>query len=116
MSQDFDETVLDMKRILLFSTLVAAPLLLAGCVFAPVVPPRGILYNDQTSPLFPGGGPGTKVGEASSHNILFLAGWGNSGLERAMADGDITKLKHTDYRIQNYALLYQRYTTIVHGE
>jgi hypothetical protein len=105
-----------MKKALSLATALLCMTLLTGCVFAPVAPPRGILFNDQTSPLFPGGGPGEKVGKASSHNILFLAGWGNSGLDKAMADGGITRLKHTDYRIQNYALIYQRYTTIVHGE
>lgn len=89
---------------------------LSGCVFAPVAPLRGILFNDQTSVLFPGRGPGSKVGRASSQNILFLAGWGNSGLAKAMENGGITQLSHTDYRIQNYALVYQRYTTIVYGE
>lgn len=89
---------------------------LAGCVFAPVVPPRGILFNDQTAPLFGGKVPGSKVGKASAHNILFLAGWGNSGLNKAMADGGIEKLSYTDYRIQNYLLVYQRYTTIAYGE
>lgn len=97
--------------------LVAAATLtlLGGCVFAPVSPPRGILFTDQTAPLFPGGGPGEKIGTASAHNILFLAGWGDSGLGAAMANGEITQVRHTDYRIQNYALVYQRYTTIVHG-
>lgn len=96
--------------------LLAATLTLGGCVFAPVAPPRGILYNNQTSPLFPGGTPGQKTGEASSHNILFLVGWGDSGMAQAMKNGEIKRVNHTDYRIQNYALLYQRYTTIVHGE
>lgn len=104
------------SRLLLAFLAVALVLPLSGCVFAPVSPPRGILYTDQTSILFPGRGPGEKKGMASSHNILFLAGWGNSGLERAMENGGITAVSHTDYRIENYALVYQRYTTIVNGE
>lgn len=104
------------NRIVMMAAVLAASLTLSGCVFAPVSPPRGILYTDQTAPLFRGGSPGEKVGEASSQNVLFLAGWGNSGLDRAMANGGISKVNHIDYRIQNYALIYQRYTTIVHGE
>lgn len=100
----------------LLAGVLALPVLLTGCLFAPVVPPRGILYNDQTAPLFQGGRPGTKVGQASAHNILFLFGWGNSGLNRAMANGGITELRHTDYRFQNYMIIYQKYTTIAHGE
>lgn len=98
------------------AALLAGTALLTGCVFAPVVPPRGILFTDQSAPLFTGGRPGEKVGEASAHNILFLVGWGDSGLAAAMADGGITEVRHTDYRIQNYLLIYQRYTTIVHGK
>ncbi|MDX2177360.1 MAG: TRL domain-containing protein [Candidatus Sumerlaeia bacterium] len=103
-------------RKLLPAALVAGAALLSGCVFAPVAPPRGFLYNDQTSPLFPGGKPGSKVGKASSSNVLFLAGWGDSGLAAAIRDGGLESVNHTDYRIQNYLLIYQRYTTVVYGE
>jgi len=96
--------------------LFLLPLLLAGCVFAPVAPPRGILFTDQKAPLFSGGRAGTKEGRASAHSILFLVGWGDAGLAAAMKDGEITELRHTDYRIQNYLLVYQRYTTIAKGE
>lgn len=97
--------------------LLAATLLMGtGCVFAPVVPPRGILYTDQKAPLFTGRAPGTKEGKSHAHNILFLAGWGDASLQKAMEDGKISEVRHTDYRIQNYALIYQRYTTIVYGE
>ncbi|MGF1572204.1 MAG: TRL domain-containing protein [Sumerlaeia bacterium] len=105
-----------MVKILSISALLSSMLFLQGCVFAPVAPPRGIIYNDQTSVLFPGGKPGEKEGRASSHSILFLVGWGDSGLNKAMADGDINQLMHTDYRIQNYGLIYQKYTTIARGE
>ena len=94
--------------------LIAA--FISGCAFAPVVPPRGIIWNDQKSPLFPGGKPGSKVGKASSHSVLFLFGWGDSGLRAALEDGNISEVRHTDYRIQNYLLVYQCFTTIVYGE
>ncbi len=104
------------RTILSFSALVVTAGLLSGCVFASVVPPRGILYTDQTAPLFPGGSPGSAEGRASAHNILFLVGWGNVGLDRAMENGGIRQVRHTDYRIENYALVYQRFTIIVKGE
>lgn len=105
-----------LAKVLKVSVLAGVLVMLSGCVFAPVVPPRGLLFTDQTAPLFPGGKPGSAVGRASAHNILFLAGWGNSGLDAAMRNGGIKEVRHTDYRIQNYALVYQRYTTIVYGE
>jgi len=80
------------------------------------MPPRGILFTDQKAPLFPGRSTGTLTGEASAQSILFLAAWGDSSLRAAMDDGGIREIKHSDYRIQNYALVYQRYTTIVYGE
>jgi hypothetical protein len=107
---------LPLVRCAQLAALLAGTSLFAGCVFAPVVPPRGILFNDQTSPLTTQGRAGSKEGRASSHNVLFLLGWGNSGLNAAMENGDIQEVRHVDYRIQNYLLLYQRYTTIVRGE
>lgn len=105
------------KRKILFGIILAiTAALLAGCAFAPVVPPRGIMYNDQKSPLFPGGAPGSKVGKASSHNFLFLFGWGDCGLKQAMDNGNISEVRHTDYRIENYMLVYQRFTILVYGE
>jgi hypothetical protein len=105
-----------MTKIAFASLSALVAITLTGCVFAPVAPPRGILYNDQTSVLFQGGRPGEKEGRASSHSILFLVGWGNSGLNKAMKDGEINELAHTDYRIQNYLLIYQKYTTIARGK
>lgn len=90
--------------------------LLTGCVFAPVAPPRGILYTDQQAPLFQGGRPGSAVGKATAHSILFMVGWGDAGLAAAMRDGNIKELRHTDYRIQNYFLIYQRFTLLAYGE
>lgn len=103
-------------RMLVGAVSLCTATFLSGCVFAPVAPPRGILFTNQTSPLFPGGRPGTQTGRASSHSVLFLVGWGDSGLRKAMANGGIVELRHTDYQIQNYALIYQKYTTIAYGE
>jgi len=107
---------MQLRRMAFAATLLTVIVFLSGCVFAPVVPPRGALYTDQTAPLFGGGERGEKVGKANAHNILFLVGWGDSGLNAAMEDGGITKLRHSDYRIENYLLFYQRYTTIAYGE
>lgn len=91
-------------------------LVLSGCVFASVAPPRGILYTDQKAPLFPGRAGGSLEGHASAHSVLFLAGWGDASLKAAMDDGGIRQVAHSDYRIQNYALIYQKFTLIVYGE
>lgn len=98
--------------------------LLSGCIFAGVAPPRGILYNDQVAPLFPGGGAGEFTGRSSAHNVAFLVGWGDGGLRAAMQNAvdeneELTSLdqlvvRHSDYRAFNVLLLYQRYTTITY--
>ncbi len=106
---------MSIKRSASFLAVLAAPLLLAGCVFAPVVPPRGLLYTDQSSPLFRGGGPGEKTGEASAHNILFLVGWGDASLNAAIEDGDLNSVSFADYRFVNYFIFYQKFTLILHG-
>jgi hypothetical protein len=104
------------RSLLAAFSAIAIAVTTASCVFAPVAPPRGLIYTKQVSPLFPGGRPGTKEGRASSHSILFLVGWGNSGLARAMEKGEISEVRHTDYEIFNVLLVYQKYTTIVKGE
>jgi hypothetical protein len=96
--------------------LMVAAALTSGCVFASVAPPRGLIYTDQKAPLFSGREAGSKAGRADAHCILFLVGWGDSGLRAAMQDGGITEVRHSDYRIQNYMLIYQKYTTIAYGE
>jgi len=98
------------------SALMVAAALTSGCVFASVAPPRGLIYTDQKAPLFSGREAGSKTGRADAHCILFLVGWGDSGLRAAMQDGGITEVRHSDYRIQNYMLIYQKYTTIAYGE
>lgn len=97
-------------------TLATATLFLSGCAVTPVMPPHGLLFNDQKAPLFPGKEVGTYSGESSSQSILFLVAWGDSSMKAAMEDGQLTSVKGSDYRIENYLLVFQRYTTIAHGE
>lgn len=105
-----------MHRLPTAAALASALLLISGCVFAPVSPPRGILFTNQTAPLVTMGTKGSKEGRVSSHNVLFLVGWGDSGLDAAMEKGDITRVTNADYQVINYFLFYQRYTTIARGE
>lgn len=110
-------SALRISRLLPCAAIVAATTLLSGCLFVPVSPPRGLLYNNQKAPLFQGQRPGSKTGKASNHNIMFLVGWGDSSLDTAMKNGDIRELRHTDYQFVNVGLgIYQRYTTIARGE
>ena len=102
------------------NVLVAAALLigamLTGCAMAPVVPPRGILFNDQQAPLFGGREAGTKEGRASTYTLLFLVGWGDSSITAAARDAGISQIKMTNYEMFSILGLYQKYTTIVCGD
>ena len=60
-----------MKVRLVLASLVAATLVLGGCIAAPVVPPVGMVYTDFDAPL--GAGPreaGSKTGRSSVTAIL----------------------------------------------
>jgi len=102
-------------RGILAAGLCAAALVASGCALAPVTPARGLIYSNQGAPLFPGGKPGAKIGKATSHNVLFLVSWGDSGLDAAMKDGGISDVAHVDYEVQNIFFIYQNYTTVVRG-
>lgn len=104
-----------MKLASLFAAFIAMALL-AGCAFTPVAPPRGIMYTDQSAPLFPASETGSLKGSASAHNILFLVGWGDCSIKAAAANAGITKIKNTDYDLTNFFIFYQKFTVTVYGE
>ena len=90
---------------------------LTGCIFAPVVPPKGLLYTDQKAPLMPIPTPivGDAEGTSSTHTILFLVAFGDGSIDAAAKNGGITTITHLDYEFENYLGIYQRYTTIAKG-
>ena len=105
-----------MRRNKLLAAAVLSGAMLSGCAMAPVVPPRGILFNDQKAPLFGGREIGDKEGRASTYTVLFLVGWGDSSVTAAARDADITQIKQMNYEMFSILGLYQRYTTIVRGD
>ncbi len=88
----------------------------SGCAFAPVVPPRGMMFNDQQAPLFGGRSTGSQKGEASAHNVMMLVGWGDCSIDTAAKNGGIKLIKNVDYGMFNIFIFYQRFTTVVYGE
>ena len=107
-----------LRRVVLGLGVVAC-MWLQGCGITPsggVVPPRGVLYNDQRAPLFGGKERGSKEGQASASSILMLVGTGDCSLEAAAAAGNLKQIKHVDYEYYNCFLVYQKFTTIVRGE
>jgi TRL-like protein family len=105
-----------MRNVSVLLAALVLVLLITGCVFAPVNPPRGFIYTNQKAPLFPGNGGGEKVGEASTYSILLLVAWGDASITAAAKDGGITKIKQLDYQVFNILPIWQEYTTIVRGD
>jgi hypothetical protein len=105
-----------MRRNKLLAAALLIGAMLAGCAMAPVIPPRGILFTDQKAPLFGGHEVGSKEGCASAYCVLFLVGWGDSSITAAACNANISQIKMMNYEMFSILGLYQRYTTIVHGD
>ena len=60
---------------------------------------------------------GNREGIASTHSVLWLVAWGDSGVKAAANQGGITKINHMDRGIESYVFgAYTRTYTIVYGE
>lgn len=59
---------------------------------------------------------GSKVGTASSTNVLGLVTVGDGGVQEAAKDAGITKISHVDTKVSDVLGLYRKVTTIVYGE
>ena len=99
------------KRIL---TLVLVAFLFSGCAISyhPLV---GMIYTDNEGPLLVTDNPeGTKVGTATS-KVIFGVCYGDSTIETAALNGNITKITSVDTDITNVLGIYVEFTTIVRG-
>lgn len=106
-----------------FGSVVLAALLgvSTGCAFysAPVVPPVAGVFSNIEAPLDVDMDPtelGTKVGRSSASNILSLISFGDASIAGAAQRGGIQTIRHADYEYFNILGVYQRFTTVVHGD
>jgi hypothetical protein len=102
-----------MKKILVAAALTAS---LSGCAIGPYQ--GGFLYSDISAPLDvrDNAVACTKKGTSSMSNILGLFGAGDAGIEKAKANGGITKVGSVDVHYMNFLTLYTNTTTTVCGE
>jgi len=103
-----------MKKQLGF-VLLGLVLFTSGCATAI---PAGSLYTEVA---FPGGvGSGdtdySKVGKATSRSYFALIAVGDSSIEAAVKDGNISKIKYVDYKTKNILGFIGEYTTYVYGD
>ena len=95
-------------------TLLLAAFLFSGCAisFHPLV---GMIYTDNQGPLLVTANPeGSKVGMATS-KVIFGVCYGDSTIETAALNGNITKITTVDTDITNVLGIYVEYKTIVRG-
>ncbi len=94
-----------------FCTLLLLVLLCStpACVYADVQVPLDVdLHQTQL---------GDKVGEASTHSVLWAVAWGDSGTRAAAESAGIRRILHADRKVFSILWgLYTRTTTVVYGE
>lgn len=118
------------KLIIILSTvlLMGAVMLLSGCSSAspkrptPVASHPYLNFTTTKGPCPVSGATNfesLKVGRAQAQGILCLFAWGDASINKAMENGNITKVHHVDYEYNRYSCLmpfYEGYTVIVYGE
>jgi hypothetical protein len=95
-------------------TVLLVAFLFSGCAvsYHPLV---GGIYTDNLGPLLVTDNlEGTKVGMATS-KVIFGVCDGDSTIETAALNGNITKITAVDTDITNVLGIYVEFTTIVHG-
>lgn len=95
------------KRPLTWLTVFVC-LALTGCIYSNVrVPMSSEFRNTRTV---------TKSGEATTRSVAWLVAWGDAGLQKAAANGQLTTLEYADHAVLNILFgLYLSNTTILYG-
>ena len=111
-----------MGKVTTVIVLAMACVLLAGCagfMQAPVVPPLGFVFTDYKAPLdadYAGANLGSKVGTASTMNILGLVALGDASVKTAAGSSGISAVQCADYEFFNVLGIYSKFTLIVYGD
>lgn len=104
-----------MKRSLGFLALLLAAAVLTGCASSY---PTGMLYTQLKLPVLATGAPSgaLKVGTAECTSILALVATGDASINTAMKNGNITKVHHVDWDVENILGIIGKYKCTVYGE
>lgn len=97
-----------MKSVFFMLFAVACSLGLTGCIYSDVrVPMSSEFRNTQVV---------TKSGKATMRSVAWLVAWGDAGLQKAAADGQLTTLEYADRAFLNVCFgLYMSSTTVIYG-
>jgi hypothetical protein len=102
------------KHVVMVSMLASILVLGSGCATSQ---PIGTLYTNLKLPVdVTANQAGKKMGVAESKSILSLIATGDSSIGAAMRNGNITKVSHVDWEVENILGIIGTYRTIVYGE
>ena len=90
-----------------------------GCYQAPVMPPIGWVYSDIKAPLdFDQNNStvGMTSGRSESMSILGLVALGDASIKTAATSAGLQTIHGADYEYFNVLGIYQKFTTVVHGQ
>jgi hypothetical protein len=60
---------------------------------------------------------GSKEGKSSTHTVMYLVSWGDSGTKKAADNASIEVIKHADRQVFSFLFgLYTRITTVIYGD
>ncbi|PID77743.1 MAG: TRL-like protein family [Deltaproteobacteria bacterium] len=104
-----------MKKILYITVLLIFAVFISGCA---TNFPVGVGYTRLKLPVTATSSnePYSKVGVAQCTSILGLVATGDASIEAAMKNGNITKIHHIDWDVENFFGVYGKYTITVYGE
>ena len=105
-----------MKNLILKSFSGLALLVLASCNDISTNSGRGAIFTEVKEPVaFSNGVSSTKTGEACQESYFGLVSTGDSSIETAKQNGNITKVASINLEKKN-VLVYGRTCTVVKGE
>jgi hypothetical protein len=97
-----------MKKTVPLFLLMITGLLVCGCVYTDISVPMSRDFRNTRVV--------TKKGEATCRSVLWLVAWGDAGLQKAAADGQLVSLEYADAAYLNILFgLYMSKTTVVYG-
>jgi hypothetical protein len=103
----FQEDAMKLLKLMVF--VLAAVVLLTGCLYMDVKTPYDTDLNKTVL--------GQKTGKAYSQSVLWLFAWGDAGTQAAAKDGNITTVNHMDHEMYSILFgLYTKSTTVVYGD
>ena len=89
--------------------LCIATALMTGCAYTNIQMPLDKNFNQTDI--------SSKEGTGSTHTVLYLVSWGDSGAKAAAEQGEITTINYADRQIFSVLFgLYTRLTTVVYGD